>query len=228
MDIVTLTPAPMRWSLEPDDLCAYTARQLAMFSVRPEGVPPLRLAGHCAEARRRVERCFQHIRRKYYFDGANTIFNHLHGDHYASYLYYLSNTAHRAGDAELAQQLFLLNKALHGADLFYAVDLPDIFLLVHPVGTVLGNARYADYFVAYQNCGVGSLEDGIYPTFAGENVLFARSSVLGNSTIGRNVVVGANTFVLNTDVASNHTVVGSYPQLRTFPHAGSVIERLFR
>jgi serine O-acetyltransferase len=219
----------MRWSLERDDLRSYTARQLALFSAGGRDVSASRLSPHFAEALARVERCFQNIRRKYFFDGQSTIFNHLHGDHYAMYLYYLSNTVFRSGkDEELAEQLFLLNKALHGADIFYGVSLPDVFLLIHPVGTVLGNASYGNYFVAYQNCGVGSLEDGKYPVFDGENVLFARSAVLGNCHIGRNVIFGANAFLLNTDIASGSTVVGAYPQQRTFPHSGSVIERMFR
>jgi serine O-acetyltransferase len=229
VDIVNVAPTPMRWSLDQDDLRAYTARQLALFSRDADGVVPSRLSPYFKDALARVEWCFQNIRRKYYFDGQNTIFNHLHGDHYAIYLYYLSNTVYCAGkDEELAEQLFLLNKSLHGVDLFYGVSLPEVFLLIHPVGTVLGNASYGNYFVAYQNCGVGSLEDGQYPVFSGENVLFARSSVLGNCHIGRNVVVGANAFILNTDIASDLTVVGSYPQHRILPHSGSVLQRLFR
>lgn len=229
MDIIKVTPTPMRWSLEMHDLVAYTARQLGMFSADSRGIHPSRVSPYMEEALNRLETCFQNIRRKYYFDGRNALFNHLNSDHYAIYLYYLSNTVHRSGkDAELAEQLFLLNKSLHGVDLFCAVTLPDVFLLIHPVGTVLGNATYGNYFVAYQNCGVGSLEDGRYPVFEGENVLFARSAVLGNCHIERNVVFGANAFVLNTDISSHHTVVGAYPHHRILPHTSRVVERMFR
>jgi serine O-acetyltransferase len=229
MTIVELTPVMMRWSLGADDLVAYTANQLHMFSADKRSDQIRRLSPHMKETINRVERCFQNIRRKYFFDGENTLFNHLHGDHYAMYLYYLSNTVYRSGrDEELAQYLFLLNKALHGIDLFYAVSMPEVFLLIHPVGTVLGNATYGNYFVAYQNCGIGSLEDGRYPVFEGENVLFARTSVLGNCHVGRNVVFGANAFVLDSDIPSDCTVVGSYPNHRTLSLSKSVIERMFR
>lgn len=223
------TPTKMRWSLEKEDLAAYTARQLQMFSADER---PCELTPYMKETLSRVEKCFKNIRRKYFFDGQHTLFNHLHGDQYAIYLYYLSNTIYRSGrDEEAAQQLFLLNKALHGIDLFYAVQMPEVFLLIHPVGTVLGNASYGNYFVAYQNCGVGSLEDGRYPVFEGENVLFARSAVLGNCHVGCNVVFGANTFILNSNIPSNCTVVGSYPNNRTIPHQPDnkgVIDRLFK
>lgn len=229
MDVFTVTPALMRWSLGADDLAAYTAHQLHMFAAGKRLNHIRRLSPHMKEAINRVERCFQNIRRKYFFDGQNTLFNHLHGDHYAIYLYYLANTVYLSGrDEELAQQLFLLSKTLHGIDLFYAVNMPEVFLLIHPVGTVLGNATYGNYFVAYQNCGIGSLEDGRYPVFEGETVLFANTSVLGSCHVGRNVVFGANTFILNSEIPSDCTVVGSYPNHRTLPLTKRVIERMFR
>ena len=229
MDVSTVTPLPMRRSLGADDLTAYTANQLNMFSVGNRSDHIHRLSPHMKEALNRVERCFQNIRRKYFFDGKNALFNLLHGDHYSMYLYYLSNTIYNSGrDEELAQQLFLLNKALHGIDLFYAVRMPEVFLLIHPVGTVLGNATYGNYFVSYQNCGIGSLEDGSYPVFEGENVIFARVSVLGNCHVGRNVIFGANSFVLNSDIQSDCTVVGIYPNHRALSLTKGVIERMFR
>ena len=220
----------MRWSLAPDEFAPYVAHQLTNFQVpgrAPHGTAALQR--HMPATLERVRRCFSQIRRKYFFDGTQTLFDHRHGDHWAMFLYYLSNTVYReGGDEDLAASLFLLNKARHGVDIFYAIALPDVFLLIHPVGTVLGNATYGDYFVAYQNCGVGALEQGVYPVFAGENVLFARSAVLGACRIGRNVVVGANAFLLNSDVADDHSIVGAYPQHRLLPTRQSVIERLFR
>jgi serine O-acetyltransferase len=220
----------MRWSLARDEFAPYVAHQLAWFAV--PGRTPLSaadVAPYLPQTFDRVERCFSRIRRKYFFDGERTVFDHRHGDHWAMFLYLLSNTVHREGGSEdLATTLFLLNKAMHGADLFYAVKLPDVFLLIHPVGTVLGNATYGDYLVAYQNCGVGAIEDGTYPVFEGENVLFARAAVLGSCRVGRNVVMGANTFLLNTDVPANSVVVGSYPHHRILPTTQGVIERMFR
>jgi len=224
------TPPRMRWSLAPDEFEPYVVRQLEAFTV-PGRTPysGTSVQRHLPATLSRVERCFSEIRRKYFFDGIHTLFDHRHGDHWAMFLYFLSNTVHReGGDPDLAASLFLLNKALHGCDLYYAVRLPDIFLLIHPLGTVLGNASYGDYFVAYQNCGVGAVEDGTYPTFAGENVLFARSAVLGACNVGRNVIVGANAFLLNTDVPDDRVVVGQYPSQRILPASGTVLERLFR
>lgn len=228
--MTTAARAPMYWSLQRDEFAPYVAQQLGFLQVpgRP-AVTARDLEAFMPETLERVQRCFSQIRRKYFFDGERTLFDHRHGDQWAMFLYFLSNTLHRAGGpTDTAAMLFQLNKALHGADLFYGVTLPDVFLLIHPVGTVLGNARYGNYFVAYQNCAVGAVESGTYPTFAGENVLFARSAVLGASTVGRNVIVGANAFLINTTVPDDAVVVGSYPSHRVLPARGSVIDRLFR
>ena len=43
--------------------------------------------------------------------------------------------------------------------------MPDIFLLSHPVGTVLGRAKFEDFFVVHQRVTVGGDKDLNYPTF---------------------------------------------------------------
>lgn len=219
---------PMLWSLGPNDLAVYTARQLAFFAAPGTRFSAAALQPFLLETRHRVETCFRAIRRKYFFENGRFVFSHLHGDHYAMYLYLLGNTVHRAGGRpELAQALFLLNKALHGIDAFYAVELPEIFLFIHPLGTVLGNARYRDYFIVYQNCTVGSTTDGLYPQFDEGTVLFAKSTVIGDCRTGKNVVFGANSFALNLKVSSGTTVVGTFPNNRLIPSSDRVAETYF-
>lgn len=223
----TRLPA-FHWSLGPGDLAAYTARQLAFFAAPGTRFSAASLRPFLPEARRRVETCFRAIRRKYFFVNGRFVFSHLHGDHYAMFLYLLGNTVHRAGGRpELAQAVFLLNKTLHGVDAFYAVELPEIFLFIHPLGTVLGNARYRDYFIVYQNCTVGSSVAGRYPRFEEGTVLFARSAVIGDCEVGANVVFGANSFVLDLKIPAGITVVGAFPQHRFLPSADRVAEKYF-
>lgn len=216
-------------SIDNATLTDYVARQLNATFPDGNDVSPVVLQSSVDEAMTRLYDCFREIRKKYYWDGTNTLFNHLNSDHYAMFLYLLSNTVARSGrDEALASKLFLLNKALHGLDAFYGVALPQVFLFVHPVGTVLGNAKYGNYFVCYQNCGVGALEDGRYPEFGEGVVMFAKSAVLGGCRVGSNVVFGANSFLLQTDVPDGSTVVGAYPQHRLLANPGRVIDRLFR
>lgn len=175
----------------------------------------------------RVEFCFSHIKRKYYFQDSQVVFDHLHSDHMAMLIYFLANTIWReTGDTSLPTRLFYLNKIMHGLDLYYSVLMPEIFLLIHPVGTVLGNASYKNFLVVYQNVTVGADTD-VYPKFGEEVILYSRSSVLGDCVVGRNVVFAANTFVINTDIPENVLVVGQYPNQRHLPNVTAVRSRCF-
>lgn len=182
----------------------------------------------CSVALERIEYCFRHIPKKYYQDQGEPVFNHMNADHYASFLYFVSYQAAQAGNEALAERAFYLNKALHGLDLFYAVKMPDIFMLVHPVGTVIGNASFSDYLVIYQNVTIGADVAGIYPVFAGDNVIYSGASVIGNCHIGRNSVIGARSFIRKqSDGAENSLYSGLYPAVRVTPNTGSVRQDFF-
>jgi serine O-acetyltransferase len=217
----------MRMSLSPQLLGTYVLDLVCHHF--PDGYrPAYALAPLLERTLQRVEHCFSYIHRKYYREGDEVLFDHLNGDHFASFLYFLGNTIWReTQDTELPTRLFYLNKVMHGLDLFYSVTMPDIFLLVHPLGSVLGNARYGDYFVVYQNVTVGSDEAGIYPSFGSGTVLYAKSTVIGACTFGNDVVLAANTFILNTNVPTGSLVIGQYPVHRIIPSAITVARRVF-
>lgn len=88
---------PVRSSLDAAGLTAYAAAQLnAMFpDPNPVSADDLRSAVDIALAR--LDHCFSHIDNRYFFDGKNTVFSHLHGDQYAMWLYLLANELHRQG-----------------------------------------------------------------------------------------------------------------------------------
>lgn len=217
-------------SLKADALLSYTCGQLNAFFPDNTKVHPEMLISAQKGALDRLEFCFQAIRKKYYTSEDGYIsFNHLNADHYAAYIYFLANELHRQGGAiPLCEKLFYLNKVLHGLDLFYTVAMPDIFLLVHPVGTVIGSAVFGDYFVIYQNCTVGSGHEGIYPYFSEGVILYAGCSVIGNCHIGSNTVFGAGTQLISRDVPDNSVVVGQAGSLRVLANPMSVIDRAFR
>lgn len=157
----------------------------------------------------KIEHCFAHIDNKYFFDGSSAVFNHLNSDQYAMFLYLLSNTAYKMqGSLALATKLYLLNKSLHAIDAFYEVDLPSIFLFVHPVGTVLGRADYSDFFLVYQRCTVGSNHD-IYPILGPYTSLRPGSSILGKCTLGRNNTLAAESLLLDRDLVNNSIYMGN-------------------
>jgi serine O-acetyltransferase len=213
-------------SLDRAALSGYLERLIDHYI--PDGrALPYSLEPHVAEGLARLELCFAGIHRKYYTLDGRGGFDHLNGDHLAAFLYLVANSAWKAtGDIEAPTKLFGLNKAMHGLDLYFSVSLPEVFLLVHPVGTVIGNATYGNYFAIYQNCTTGA-DGGIYPTFGEGTIMYSRTSVLGNSTIGDDVVFAANSFVVNADVPSNSLVVGQFPQHRILANTVPVRDRLF-
>ena len=217
----------MRLSLPPQRLESYVLDLVCHHF--PDGYrPSYSLAPLLERTLQRVEHCFGHVHRKYYREGDEVLFDHLNSDHFASFLYFLGNTVwQETQDTELPTRLFYLNKVMHGLDLFYSVPMPDIFLLVHPLGTVLGNARYGDYLVVYQNVTVGADEAGIYPNFGSGTVLYAKSAVIGECNLGNDVVLGANAFILNTNVPNGSMVVGQYPSHRMIQSPLAVAQRVF-
>lgn len=210
----------VRTSLSGKALANYTASQLNNLCPDNETVGADDLRAVFNEALARLEHCFSAIDNKYFFDGKAAVFNHLHCDQYAMWLYILSNELYRQKAPEsICSKLFALNKMLHGCDIFYEVELPSIFLLVHPLGTVLGRGEYSDYFVAYQRCGIGSNHD-IYPRLGKYVTLRPGSSVLGNSTIGDNCQIASDALVIDTNLAANTTCMGRPGQLRRVANPG--------
>jgi serine O-acetyltransferase len=175
----------------------------------------------------RIRRCFDSISLNYYVQGKESFFNHLHGDHYAMFLYLISNEAYILKDEILASKIFLLNKTLFGIDAFYSVHLPEHFLFVHPIGTILGNAKYGDFFVVYQGVTIGSTTEGVYPAFSHSTILYSNSSIIGSCKVGPEFVLAANSSLLNTDIPSNKVVVGCYPNHRILPNKNKLIGNYF-
>lgn len=216
----------MEIGLGRDGLSAYVRHLLATYLPDGKDLNPWSSALF-SQALDRCEYAFSRIERKYYLQQDRLVFDHLNADHMATFLYFLANTIWREeGREDVPVRLSYLNKIMHGLDIFYSVKMPDIFMLVHPLGTVLGNAAYSDYLVVYQQCTVGALTD-TYPTFGTGTILYSRTSVLGQCHVGDNVVFAANSIIVDTDVPADSVVVGAYPAHRFLNNTISVRSRCF-
>jgi serine O-acetyltransferase len=217
----------IKLSLGRDDLLRYVIAQCSNFfpDTRPsadEGLVP-----SLDDALMRLEYCFTHIKRKYFFDGETHLFSHLQSDQYAMFLYFFSRSIFRLkGKHPFADKVYYLNKVLHSIDVYYEVELPEIFLFRHSIGTVLGRAKYTNYFTVGQNCTVGN-NRGAYPVFSEQCALYSGSSVVGDCTIGRNVHIAARSFIRNTAVPDNSLVIGQSPDLNIQPTQASVFDSFF-
>lgn len=214
-------------SLKNNELADYVSKQVsASFPDREIGSKDL--LSSVSETLERTEYCFSHVNNKYFFDGKSSMFSHLHSDQYAMFLYYLANTIWKEQEnAELASKVYYLNKSLHGIDAYYEVNLPNIFLLVHPLGAVLGRAEYSNYFVAYQRVTVGGDKDLNYPCLQEGLAMYAGSALIGNCKVGKNCLISAGTTVLGADIPPDMVVFGKNPEISSKKTSKSVIERYF-
>lgn len=172
------------------------------------------LEGVLPKALERCEVCFSHVRNKYYSDiGGCTNLDPLHGCQHAFLLYTLARCIYlQKGSLPLCDKLYGLLRMMASVDLFYQVELPVIFTFDHPLGTVMGRARYSDYFSFSQGCTVGN-NHGEYPSFGESVFMLSNSKVLGGCKIGSHVIISANTYIKDTDIPSGSIVFGQSPNL---------------
>lgn len=131
---------------------------------------------------------------------------------YTNYLYQVSHLLYKKGHSKIADKLYYLNKMLNGVDLFYAIELPEHWNCEHPLGSVMGRAKYGDYFFFYQGCTVGG-NHANYPKIGDNVTMFSNSKILGNCEIGNNVIMSANSYIKDMAVPDNTIVFGQYPSV---------------
>ena len=208
----------MKLSLPKKDLIEYIENLiLANF---PDGIKinSSQLRDMVENAILRTEVSFQNIEAKYYLKDGAVYFNHLNADHMIVLLYFAANPRYKLGyEINLIEKIYNLNKRLHSIDLFYSINLPEVFCVVHPLGSILGNAKYGNYMCIYQGVTIGSTKKESYPEFGNRVILCSNSSVIGKCKVGNNIIFATNSFVLNKDIPDNSIVVGRHPNVKIMP-----------
>ena len=200
----------MKLSLPSDNLLNYTLKQLEYFYPDGKTIDSKSLRPSLDITLDRIHNCFSSVRSPRYFTENNSRLDHLYSDHYIVYLWYFANTLWKNGfDSNILNKLYYLNKSLHSFDCLYNTCLPERFLIIHGVGTVLGKGTYGEYFVAHHGCTVGVHNDS-YPVIGERVALAASSAVIGDSRIGDGVSVGSSTSVFNKTIPSGHSVYRDY------------------
>ena len=166
------------------------------------------------------------IKVKYWKDYYKDYPNKFNSDHMALFLYRLAREEAQAGRIESADRIAYLNKIRNGLDVWHTVALPVKTLFVHPIGTVLGRAKYGSSLICYQNVTVGDSK-GNYPEFLGSCLLYSNVSVLGKSKIGSNVVIGAGTLVIDKAIPNNSIVYGQGKNLTIKPNPTNLFDDYF-
>lgn len=209
-----------------------TAAALAERQIAALWGEELNLTPHHEEAVARVEYAMERLAVKKYTQREGvTRFNPLNTVQNAVYLYQLAHLNHiRQGDQKTATLLYYLNKVLHNNDWYYEIELPRLFWAEHPLGSVLGRAKYAEGFFFMQNCTVGG-DKGTYPLLGKNVIMYSNSSILGDSIIGNNVILGTGAMIANENIPDNCLVFNRSPNLlikrKTEAEMSPYIEKIF-
>ncbi|MDQ5984349.1 MAG: hypothetical protein CSYNP_00042 [Syntrophus sp. SKADARSKE-3] len=135
------------------------------------------------------------------------IFDHLNSQQYAMFLYLLANEIWTNDESSwvVCEKLFFLNRIFSGMDLYYKINMPEIFLIEHGGGSVLVNTHYGNKFVFFQSVTVGRLGDAC-PVIGEGVILFPNTVVTGESIIGDYSVISAGTIVNNKIIPPDSVV----------------------
>jgi serine O-acetyltransferase len=110
----------------------------------------------------------------------------------------------------MARFFYLLNRWLNGCHIHPACKLKRSTRFIHGgMGIVLNrNVQFGENLAIYQNVTIGNDGNGGNPRIGDNVTIYANSVVVGDITIGDNVVIGALTFI-NKSLPPNTTWVGS-------------------
>lgn len=213
----------MRLSLPAYDLKRYVARLVE--SAFPDG-GGFEIDRIFDSALDRLAYCFDRIALRGYRDESGATFDHLFGDQFAMFLYFLANDAWKSGDIVAAKKLTLLNRMRHAILIMHDTILPDIFVIPHTVGTVIGKGTYGNYLVVCQNVTIAN-DITTTLTFGEGVIIFPGAFVVGTGTIGGGSIITANSTVSYIDVPANSMVRGTSPNLEIWPRKRDLLGRFF-
>ena len=134
----------------------------------------------------------------------------FHVDSALTYLVYLASTIYQTVDHPsckiVAEAVYYYSRGHFHIDVFPSRIIPQEILFVHPLGSILGNAKFGRRLVVYQQVTIGGNPKLEYPVIGDDVVLFSKSSVLGRSVIGNNCSIGAGV-ILNNQIVADDTIV---------------------
>lgn len=199
----------MEYGINEKELCEHVNKQLSNLLICSDNVAP-----YIQKALDRTMNCFKLTQNKYYHKKkGEPSFSIYHSGQYSIFLYYLANTIYKVGGSpSLAAKLYYLNKIMNSVDWYYEIELPDYWGVEHPIGSVLGRADYSNGLFIYQGCTIGG-NNGKYPVIGKNVILYSNATVLGNTTVGNNVIVSTGTTIKDETIPSNCLVFGQTPNL---------------
>lgn len=161
-----------------------------------------------------LARQFLSVRSRYFTNDGAAIFRLANNVQITIFLYKLSRGLFLAGRRLDADRVYSLLRIISSVDLYYEVELPELWACDHPIGSVIGRGRFAREATLFfaQNCNIGN-NRGVYPRIGGNLHMFANSSLLGDTEVSGNVVLANGACAIDVGTLSDCVVFGRSPEL---------------
>jgi serine O-acetyltransferase len=126
------------------------------------------------------------------------------------FLFRLGHQYFKKNDKSVINFLHGLMRTLCSCEFYFSNEVGEGFYPVHGLGSIIGSrCKIGKGFLIYHNCTIGHIADEEKGCTIGDYVtVFPGSMILGDVTIGNEVVVGANSVVFS-DVASKSVCAGN-------------------
>jgi serine O-acetyltransferase len=176
-----------------------------------------------------VAKIFSRTRNKYFLGGNAPVLRLAHNAQFTIFLYALSRAAFEKGSRVLADRLYALLRIVSSTDIYYEVNLPEIWGCDHPLASVIGRGDFSPdaTFFFTQNCNIGN-NRGIYPKVRGNLHMMPNSSLLGETEVHGNVVLSNGAFVIDAGKISDCMVFGRSPDLTMKPLSAERFQEITR
>ena len=171
----------------------------------------------------RFENCIRDCNNKYYSkendEGIREpYFDPLHTCQWTLFLYLMANTIYKEENEKkdaarvVCDKVYGQAKMMSGCDIYFEVEMPEVFFFDHPLGSHLGRAKYGNGFSFLQGCLVEKL-DGKAPVIDDNVTMLTGSKIIGDSHVGENSLITEGTIIRNENIPANSVVYGESPNL---------------
>jgi serine O-acetyltransferase len=116
------------------------------------------------------------------------------------FLFRLGNVLHKNDQEDLKPQIHWLLKELCSCEIYFNNEIGEGFYIVHGEGTVIGSRnKIGKGFKIHHGCTIGHKKNGggNGNTISDNVTMYCNSSIIGELTIGDNVIIGGHTMIIN-------------------------------
>ena len=181
------------------------------------------ISKHLPKAMERFENCIRDCNNKYYSKENDEgiiepYFDPLHTCQWTLFLYFMANTIYKYENEKIeaarvvCDKIYGQSKNMSGCDIYFEVEMPEVFFFDHPLGSHLGRAKYGNGFSFLQGCLVEKL-DGKAPVIDDNVTMLTGSKIIGDSHVGENSLITEGTIIRNENIPANSVVYGESPNL---------------